>query len=173
MNNDDGTESSHPFSQQFSGYQTSSALRMTRDEIGLGLGLPIRDKSGGLSQVPRTQQMFMKSFEFLLPSGNTGINVWSTLSMSLVKKVHCPPLKTMHKWDKEIWKYNHLSSKYAMKSHVLHAVWCNITGEAAGELIPFGGERVTCSRQQCVLVFPPTCFRCIRLGIVNDIYFRQ
>ena len=33
-----------------------------------------------------------------------------------------------------IWLYNHLSSEWAMKSHVLHTVWCYISGEAAGEI---------------------------------------
>ena len=30
--------------------------------------------------------------------------------------------------------YNHLSSKKAMKSYVLHTVRCNISGEASGEM---------------------------------------
>ena len=40
----------------------------------------------------------------------------------------------MYKWGSENWRYNHLSSEYAMKSQVLHTVWCNIFGEAAGEI---------------------------------------
>ena len=40
----------------------------------------------------------------------------------------------MHKWCSENLYYNHLSSEYAMKSQVLLTVWCNISGEAAGEI---------------------------------------
>ena len=44
----------------------------------------------------------------------------------------CLPLafeREMYKWGSENWKYNYLSS--FMKSQVLHAVWCCISGEAA------------------------------------------
>ena len=40
----------------------------------------------------------------------------------------------MHKWCSENLYYNHLSSELAMKSQVLLTVWCNISGEAAGEI---------------------------------------
>ena len=33
-----------------------------------------------------------------------------------------------------IWLYNHFSSDEATKSKVIHAVWCNITSEAAGQI---------------------------------------
>ena len=34
----------------------------------------------------------------------------------------------------KIWLYNRFSSDEATKSHVIHAVWCNITCEAAGKI---------------------------------------
>ena len=42
----------------------------------------------------------------------------------------------MHKWrsEKSI-VYNRLSSEFAMKSQVLHTIWRNISGEAAGEIL--------------------------------------
>ena len=45
-----------------------------------------------------------------------------------------PSQREMYKWGSENWQYNHPSSGYAMKSQVLHTVWCNISGEAAGEI---------------------------------------
>ena len=36
----------------------------------------------------------------------------------------------MYKWGIENWQYIYLSSEQAMKSHVLHTVWCNISAEA-------------------------------------------
>ena len=33
-----------------------------------------------------------------------------------------------------IWLYNRFSSDEATKSKVIHAVWCNITCEAAGQI---------------------------------------
>ena len=42
----------------------------------------------------------------------------------------------MYKWGGENCnKYNHLSSEWAMKSPVLHTVWCHISAEAAGEIL--------------------------------------
>ena len=38
----------------------------------------------------------------------------------------------MYEWRSE--KFYYLSSEWAMKSQVLHTVWCNISGEAAGEI---------------------------------------
>ena len=36
--------------------------------------------------------------------------------------------------EMRIGKYNHLSSEWPMKSQVFHTVWCDIFGEAAGEI---------------------------------------
>ena len=40
----------------------------------------------------------------------------------------------MYKWGNKNWECNHLSSELAIKSQVLHTVWCHISSEAAGEI---------------------------------------
>ena len=51
------------------------------------------------------------------------------------KSTFSQPFKEkIYKWSNEKWQYNHLSSELAMKSQVLHTVWCYVSGEAAGEI---------------------------------------
>ena len=40
----------------------------------------------------------------------------------------------MYKWCSKNWFYNQLSSELAMKTQVLHNVWCDVSGEAAGNI---------------------------------------
>ena len=61
----------------------------------------------------------------------------------------------MSKWGSENWQSNHLSSEYVMKSQVLHTMWCNISGEAAGEIEidhswEFETERVNFARHVAI-----------------------
>ena len=52
-----------------------------------------------------------------------------------VKKYILPTFsREMYKWGSENWYENHLSIWVSYEKPILHTVWCNMTGEARGEI---------------------------------------
>ena len=66
--------------------------------------------------------------------GDDDDSLWA-LSLPSSKSTFSQPIKEKcMKLGNENWLYNHLSSEKAVKTQVLHTVWCNISGEATGEI---------------------------------------
>ena len=58
----------------------------------------------------------------------------ATLAFHTPKFEKCILPTFLKRFMSENWQHNHLSSQSGMKSQILHTVWCNISGEAAGEI---------------------------------------